>query len=76
MAGGGVREENVAELVQRAGVREVHVRGTVLARTSMPSVNRAIHFRKSLPDDEGAWEATDEARVRDIVRRANVRSTP
>lgn len=75
MAGGGVREENVAELVQRAGVREVHVRGTVLARTSMPSVNRAIHLRKSLPDDEGAWEATDEARVRDIVRRANVRST-
>jgi len=76
MAGGGVREANVADLVQRSGVREVHVRGTVLERTAMPSVNRAIRFRRALPDDEGAWEATDEARVRAIVRRANVRSTP
>lgn len=74
MAGGGVREENVAELVQRSGVREVHVRGTVLESTAMQPVNGSIRLRKALPADEGAWETTDERRVRELVRRANASS--
>src|SRR5688572_24261254 len=32
MAGGGVREETVQEIVHRAGVREVHVRGARVVR--------------------------------------------
>jgi copper homeostasis protein len=71
MAGGGVREETVQEIVQRAGVREVHVRGTRLARTAMASGSDGIRLRKPLPADEGAWEETDERRIREFVRLAN-----
>jgi len=72
MAGGGVREENVAELVRRTGVSEVHVRGTRLARTAMTPVNERVRFRKAMPEDEAAWEATDESRIREIVRLASL----
>lgn len=71
MAGGGVREENVREIVDRAGVDEVHVRGTRVVRTTMTSVNDRVRLRKPPPDDEAAWEETDEARIRALVRLAN-----
>ena len=71
MAGGGVREETVQEIVHRSGVREVHVRGTRAARTSMSGGPTNIRLRKALPADEGAWEETDERRIREFVRLAN-----
>ncbi len=71
MAGGGIREENVAEIVRRSGVREVHVRGTRLARANTTGARAGIRLRKPLPDDESAWEATDEARIRALVALAN-----
>lgn len=71
VAGGGIREENVAEVVRRSGVREIHVRGTKLRHTTMSPSNDAIRLRKLPPDDEGAWEETDEARVRAFVARAS-----
>jgi copper homeostasis protein len=71
MAGGGVREEHVLEIVQRAGVREVHVRGTRPVRTLMQGGRDGIRLRKALPADEGAWEETDERRIREFVRLAN-----
>lgn len=70
MAGGGVREETVQELVQRSGVREVHVRGTRVIHTSMSESRGGVRLRKSLPEDEGAWDETDERRVREFVRLA------
>lgn len=70
MAGGGVREETVQEIVHRARVTEVHVRGTKPARTEMAGGN-ALKLRKELPSDEGAWEETDERRIREYVRLAN-----
>lgn len=70
MAGGGVREETVQEIVHRARVSEVHVRGTKPARTEMAGGN-ALKLRKALPADEGAWEETDERRIREFVRLAN-----
>ena len=71
MAGGGVREETVQEIVHRSGVREVHVRGTRAARTAMSGGPTNIRLRKALPADEGAWEETDERRIREFVRLAN-----
>jgi copper homeostasis protein len=71
MAGGGVREETVQEIVHRSGVSEVHVRGTRPARTSMSGGPANIRLRKALPADEGVWEETDERRIREFVRLAN-----
>ena len=71
MAGGGVREETVQEIVHRSGVREVHVRGTRAAHTVMGGGPANIRLRKALPADEGAWEETDERRIREFVRLAN-----
>lgn len=66
MAGGGVREENVRELVVATRVREVHVRLTRLVRDDS---TRAVtlQLRKALPEDESAWEETDEERMRRFV---------
>lgn len=71
VAGGGIREEHVQELVRRSGVGEVHVRGTRIARTPVPPRVAAIRLRKALPDDEGAWEETDEARIRALTTLAS-----
>jgi len=67
MAGGGVREENVKEIVDGSGVREVHVRLTRLTRGDGPPLRTGVKVRKALPDDEAAWEETDEARMRRFV---------
>ncbi len=71
MAGGGVREETVQEIVRRSGVAEVHVRGTRSARVSMSPEKDGLRLRKALPADESVWEETDERRIRDFVRLAN-----
>jgi copper homeostasis protein len=67
MAGGGVREENVRRLVSVSGVTEVHVRLTRLAQGMKPPPGRELRVRRPLPDDEAAWEETDEQRVRSFV---------
>jgi copper homeostasis protein len=67
MAGGGVREDNVRELVAMSGVREVHVRLTRLTAGDEPPARRDLRVRRPLPEDEAAWEETDERRVRSFV---------
>ena len=67
MAGGGVREENVGALMSVAGVREVHVRLTRLTRAAASPAGRELRVRRALPNDEAAWEETDERRVRSFV---------
>lgn len=71
MAGGGVREETVQEIVHRSGAPEVHVRGTRSARARMAGGRAGIRLRKPFPDDEDSWEETDERRIREFVRLAN-----
>ena len=71
MAGGGVREETVQEIVHRARVSEVHVRGTRVARTVMSPAGEHIRLRKAMPEDQSAFEETDEKRIREFVRLAN-----
>ena len=67
MAGGSIRDENVRAIVSATGVREVHVRLTRLTRGGGPPLRPAVKVRKTLPDDEAAWEETDETRVRRFV---------
>lgn len=70
MAGGGVREENVRGIVDATGVREVHVRLTRLTRgaeTTPPPPPPGLKVRKALPEDEAAWEETDEGRIQRFV---------
>jgi copper homeostasis protein len=67
MAGGGVREENVRELVAVSGVREVHVRLTRVTDAGELEGRRELRVRKPLPQDETVWEETDEERVRSFV---------
>ena len=71
MAGGGVREETVQEIVHRSKVSEVHVRGTRQARVVMSPAGEHIRLRKPLPQDESAFDETDEKRIREFVRLAN-----
>ena len=68
MAGGSIREENVGQIVDATGVREVHVRLTRLTRGAGAVAPAGVKVRKVLPDDEAAWEETDEGRVRSFVR--------
>ena len=67
LAGGGIREENVGDLVSVSGVREVHVRLTRLRSADELPGRRELRVRRSLPEDETAWEETDEERVRRFV---------
>lgn len=71
MAGGGIREETVQEIVHRSKVTEVHVRGTRQARVVMAPAAGRVRLRKPLPEDESAFDETDEKRIREFVRLAN-----
>jgi len=51
-------------------VREVHVRLTRLTRGDGLPLRPGLTVRKALPDDEAAWEETDEARIRRFVAAA------
>ena len=74
MAGGSIRDDHVRELVDATGVTEVHVRLTRLTRGLGPAMRPGVKVRKSLPDDEAAWEETDEDRVRRFVTAAGTAS--
>ena len=70
MAGGGIREENVATVVEASGVTEVHVRPTRQVQTTMPTPS-PFPLRKPLPADDDTWEEIDPGCIREIVARAN-----
>jgi copper homeostasis protein len=63
MAGGGVDESNVRELVEHTGVGEVHVRGTVPHQEPMVFQPHPVPFRKNWPEDESIRMVTDTGRI-------------
>lgn len=69
MAGGGVREKNVRDLVASTGVKEVHVRLTRLVRDRLPE--NGMRLRKPFPENDGDWEETDADRMRDFISILN-----
>ncbi|MDQ3675073.1 MAG: copper homeostasis protein CutC [Gemmatimonadota bacterium] len=66
MAGGGIREHNVRQIMARTGVSEVHARISSLAHSTRGS-SPPMRLRKPLPDDENVWEELDEMRMRALV---------
>jgi copper homeostasis protein len=70
VAGGGIRENNVHEVIALTGVKEVHARISSIVGGSGRSGNPKIKLRKKLPDNESAWEELDEGRMRDLVKQA------
>ncbi len=70
MAGGGVNENDAAALIRETGVRELHVRATMIIRDAEQRENwSVVPFRKALPGDEAARLVTDPQRVR-VIRTA------
>ena len=74
LAGGGVRAENVRELVSKSGVSEVHVRLSRLTNAGETPSRSELRIRRPLPQDETAWEETDEERMRSFVQTINANS--
>ncbi len=69
MAGGGISEQDVADLVLATGVREIHIRATMIVRDAPAWESWAqVPLRKALPGDEYARVVTDPQRVAAIRR--------
>lgn len=67
MAGGGIREHNVREVIARTGVTEVHARISSAVPSTGDRSSPQARLRKPLPDDENAWEELDETRMRTLI---------
>ena len=67
MAGGGIRENNVREIITTTGVSEVHARISSVSHSAAEGSSRAVRLRKPLPEDENAWEEIDEMRMRALI---------
>jgi copper homeostasis protein len=70
VAGGGIRENSVREVISLTGVDEVHARISAIVGGTASARSPKIKLRKRLPENEGAWEELDEARMRDLVHHA------
>jgi copper homeostasis protein len=65
MAGGGIRPENVREIVEATGVREVHLSARGLAESGMAYRNPLC--RMGSDSSEFTWKTTNESVVRAVV---------
>lgn len=66
MPGGGIQEENVAEIVRQSGVNEVHLSASSITESPMRYRNQRVYM--GLPGlAEYQRKTTDEARVRAVV---------
>jgi len=70
MAGGGIREHNVREVVARTHVRELHARISSVAHAGAGGASSRVRLRKPLPENEGEWEELDEPRMRGLIELA------
>ena len=76
VAGGGIRENNVREIIDRTGVTEVHARITSIAPGVPPATDRGLGLRKPFPASEAAHEEIDERRLRLLIDLAVPRVQP
>jgi copper homeostasis protein CutC len=72
MAGGSITAANVAEVVAKAGVREVHVRGAGRVESAMRHRQDALSISKTgMGDYERSVTRADE--IRRVVEGAAIR---
>ena len=67
MAGGGIREHNVREIIAASGVGEVHTRISSISRPASRRPGQGLRLRKPFPEDEDSWEEIDEVRLRRLI---------
>jgi len=70
MAGAGVNEHNVADLVHYTGVQEVHSSARSMVASKMQFHNDHIVMGSSL-DDEYSFDQTDPGRVKQLIKLIN-----
>lgn len=68
MAGGGVRRDHVASLVQSTRVREVHLRGSRRMDGRMSYRTSRVHIARPFVPDEYAWDVTDGDEIAAVVQ--------
>jgi copper homeostasis protein len=67
MAGGGISAETAAAIVDRTGVRELHVGGAVMVPSAMTFRRSEISFARAPMPDEYTLAVADEGRLRRVV---------
>lgn len=67
MAGGGVRVDNAARVVEATGVGELHMRGATRIESRMTHRATAPSISGAYDGDHYAWSGTDEQAIRKVV---------
>lgn len=68
MAGGRINEKNAPRIVERTGVREIHLRGARQVRSGMKHRTAAVGFRGKPLASDYVHEYTDASRIRALVK--------
>jgi copper homeostasis protein len=66
LPGGGIHPQNVARVIQAAGVDQVHLSLTRAAPDTSAAANSAVRFAVDQPPNEMEYRATDESAVRQV----------
>lgn len=67
LAGGGVRAQNAAKLVEATGVRRLHLGGTALKRDRSTHKNPALDFGACMPEDRSAYPRVHHETISAVV---------
>jgi copper homeostasis protein len=67
LPGGGITEDNVAELVRATGVTEVHLTGAVTRQSDMTFRAPTVEIGSAAPRSEYEWNVTDAAVIQRVV---------
>ncbi|HEX6812930.1 MAG TPA: copper homeostasis protein CutC [Planctomycetota bacterium] len=73
MAGAGVRDDNVRDLVAATGVREVHLSATAWRPSAMTFQQKGVPMGTKTPEGEYVQRVTDGAMVARVVAAVRVR---
>lgn len=68
LPGGGIRVDNVAEMVRRTACTQVHLSLTAPARDTSAAANPEVRFGVDTPPTELEYRATSEMSVREVRR--------